>query len=138
MFINYFVIFSAMVTLRKEDVLIAFENREPRRNWLLYNYYRDYFEGDFSRVFIARHISGDLSIDISAAMIRQIIYRVKPKILQAEIRHTTRQPVPPSGNLPTYRLTQPGADSAGKSSIQIRFTNKDDKPEENYFRDLDI
>ena len=101
-----------MGLITKEDILSAFKEKKRKRNFLLYEYYHDFFNDSYTSETIAKKISEDLGLPISKSIIEMVRFRIVNKIkketssstpplvqsltsLKSEIKHTnsTKQPV---------------------------------------------
>lgn len=120
-----------MAKITKEDVKKAFLGNHKKRRKLLYEYYRnEYFLQDYTSTFIAAKISEDLGIHLTSGIVRQIRFKIAKTDLTIPDTPATSISDQPKGK-ETEDLN-----NVQKIEKEWVFTNKDDEPKENPFKNL--
>lgn len=120
-----------MIEITKEDILEAIKNKRRKRRILIYEYYKDLFEKDFSAEVLAKKISEDLGEPVNT----HLIYNIN-KMVKNPDKKSEPKPSPAPENKKPYKPKEPQVKE--KKAEDFVFKNKEEEKRTNKFDDLDF
>jgi hypothetical protein len=119
-----------MIKPRKEDLIEAFQCKQRKRNRLLYEYYKEtYFTGEFSAVYVAKRISEELGIQMSANMVYKIHGLIKKETKKPHRTYSTSFSES-ENKLPIQSASEKDKALGGKIQKEYVLKNSDEYPKE--------